>query len=166
MIWSKIIWATSWNLFMPYVNNKDTDQPAYACSLMGIFVTHSIYRQYNTYSRYTLNSESLASFSSWAGRFGSYLVISRDSLLITWLLFVFNLDFTACQDYFTHFEPSQSLGGVKTGDPQGKRQASITWLVSHMTWARLKPTVVRWRAIRACKISGLNHSAKGAAYSS
>ena len=24
------------------------------------------------------------------------------------------------QDYFTHFEPSQSLGGAKTGDPQEK----------------------------------------------
>ena len=26
----------------------------------------------------------------------------------------------ACQDYFTHFEPSQSLGGAKTGDPREK----------------------------------------------
>ena len=27
---------------------------------------------------------------------------------------------TACQDYFTHFEPSQLLGGAKTGDPREK----------------------------------------------
>ena len=27
---------------------------------------------------------------------------------------------TARQDYFTHFEPSQSLDAVKTGDPQNK----------------------------------------------
>ena len=27
---------------------------------------------------------------------------------------------TAHQDYFTHFEPSQSYGGAKTGDPQEK----------------------------------------------
>ena len=27
---------------------------------------------------------------------------------------------TACQDYFSHFEPSQSLGGVKMGDPREK----------------------------------------------
>ena len=27
---------------------------------------------------------------------------------------------TACQDYFTHFEPSQSLVAAKTGDPQNK----------------------------------------------
>ena len=26
----------------------------------------------------------------------------------------------ARQDYFTHFEPSQSLGGAKTGDPWEK----------------------------------------------
>ena len=30
-------------------------------------------------------------------------------------LFVFYLDFTACQEYFTDFEPCQSLGGVKMG---------------------------------------------------
>ena len=27
---------------------------------------------------------------------------------------------TACQDYFTHFELSQSLGGAKTGGPREK----------------------------------------------
>ena len=30
------------------------------------------------------------------------------------------MGFLACQDYFTHFEPSQSLGGEKMGDPQEK----------------------------------------------
>ena len=34
--------------------------------------------------------------------------------------FVFYLGFTACQDYFTHFEPSQSLDGAKTEYPQEK----------------------------------------------
>ena len=32
----------------------------------------------------------------------------------------FNLGFTARQDYFTHFEPSQSFVGAKTGDPRDK----------------------------------------------
>ena len=32
--------------------------------------------------------------------------------------FFFYLGFTARQDYFTHFEPSQSLGGAKMGDDQ------------------------------------------------
>ena len=27
---------------------------------------------------------------------------------------------TASQDYFTHFEQSQSLDGIKTGDPREK----------------------------------------------
>ena len=36
------------------------------------------------------------------------------------MLLFFYLCFTACQDYFTHFEPSQSVGGAKTGDPQEK----------------------------------------------
>ena len=31
----------------------------------------------------------------------------------------------ACQDYFTHFEPSQSLGGAKTGAPRQKKQTDI-----------------------------------------
>ena len=60
-------------------------------------------------------------------------------------IFFFYLGFTACQGYFTHFEPSQSLGGTKTGDPREKNTwppASRTWLVSHVTRARLEPTAV------------------------
>ena len=34
--------------------------------------------------------------------------------------FLFYLGFTAHQDYFTHFEPSQSFGRAKTGDPREK----------------------------------------------
>ena len=34
--------------------------------------------------------------------------------------FFFDLGFMARQDYFTHFEPSQLLGGAKTGDPREK----------------------------------------------
>ena len=41
---------------------------------------------------------------------------------------------TARQDYFTHFEPSQSLGGAKMGDPREKPpdhpQAKLS--LSHM----------------------------------
>ena len=32
----------------------------------------------------------------------------------------FYLGFTDRQDYFTHFEPSQSVGGAKTGEPREK----------------------------------------------
>ena len=39
----KIIWATSLeNLFMPYANNKDADQPAHPRSLISIVVIHCL----------------------------------------------------------------------------------------------------------------------------
>ena len=34
------------------------------------------------------------------------------------LAIFFYLGFKACQAYFTHFEPSQSLDGAKMGDPR------------------------------------------------
>ena len=63
--------------------------------------------------------------------------------------FFFDLGFTAHQDYFAHFQLSQSQGGAKTGDPWEKPpyhpQADLG--LSHMTQARLEPTAWRWRAI-------------------
>ena len=41
----------------------------------------------------------------------------RDTEAGRWF-FLFGV--TARQDYFTHFEPSQSLSGAKTGDPREK----------------------------------------------
>ena len=39
----QIIWATSWeNLFLPYANNKDADQPAHLRSLVSVFVIHCL----------------------------------------------------------------------------------------------------------------------------
>ena len=39
----RLIWATSWeNLFMPYANNKGTDQPAHLCSLISTFVVRCL----------------------------------------------------------------------------------------------------------------------------
>ena len=46
-----------------------------------------------------------------------------------------DLGFTAHQDYFTYFEPSQSLDGVKTGDPREKNPPDHTQaelFLSHM----------------------------------
>ena len=39
---------------------------------------------------------------------------------VKFISLIFYLCFTVRQDYFTHFEPSQSLGGGKTGDPPEK----------------------------------------------
>ena len=39
----KPIWAMSWeNLFMPYANNKGTDQPAHSLSLIGAIVVRCL----------------------------------------------------------------------------------------------------------------------------
>ena len=60
----------------------------------------------------------------------------------------------AYQDYFTHFELSQLVDRAKMGDPREKTSlppTSRTWLVSHVTLAKLKPTEVRWRAISSAK---------------
>ena len=65
------------------------------------------------------------------------------------------------QDYFTHFEPCQLLGGAKTGDPQVKPpdhpQAELG--LSH-TWPKLSSNSQQWddKRFRALEISGLNHS--------
>ena len=45
-------------------------------------------------------------------------VLNTQLLRIAFLSFFFFEDFR--QDYFTDLEPSQSLGGVKTGDPWEK----------------------------------------------
>ena len=41
------------------------------------------------------------------------------------LLSFFDLGFKARQDYFTHFEPSQLLGGAKTGNPRESVSISL-----------------------------------------
>ena len=62
-------------------------------------------------------------------------------------VFFFHLGFTTHQDYFTHFEPSQSLGGAKMGDPREKLpdhpQAELGLSNMIVTRARLEPTAVR-----------------------
>ena len=52
---------------------------------------------------------------------------------------------TAHQDHFFHFEPSQSLGGAKTGNHREKTpdHPQTELGLSHVTQARLEPTVVR-----------------------
>ena len=73
----------------------------------------------------------------------------------------------ARQDYFTHFEPSQSLDAAKMGDPQNKPpghpQAELG--LFHL-WPELGFNPQRWddKRFRVLKmISGLNHSATEAA---
>ena len=69
----KIKWATSWeNLFIPYANNKDADQPAHPRSLISVFVVRCLD------SLFTCSFKTLASLWSWSGRFESYLVANPE----------------------------------------------------------------------------------------
>ena len=56
---------------MPYANDKGADQPAHMRSLISAFVVHCLD---STYTCYSQSFKTLASLSSWAGWFESYLV--------------------------------------------------------------------------------------------
>ena len=74
--------------------------------------------------------------------------------------------FMACQDYFIHFELSQSVGGAKMGDPWEKTpdhpQAELS--LSRI-WSQLGSNPQRWdgQQFSVLKLSSLNHSATEAA---
>ena len=54
----------------------------------------------------------------------------------------FYLGFTARQDYFTPFEPSQSLGGAKS-EVHEKNKQNLACLTYGQFYGRLEPTPVR-----------------------
>ena len=70
----------------------------------------------------------------------------------------------ARQEYFTNFDPSQSLGEAKTGDPWEKNTWPPAELGLSRMWPELGSNPQRWddERFRVIKISGLNHSAMGA----
>ena len=73
------IWATSWeNLFLPYANNKGTDQPAHLRSLISAFVIRCLDSIISVELFYMQNLELLASLCSWADWFESYLVANPE----------------------------------------------------------------------------------------
>ena len=63
------------------------------------------------------------------------------------------------------FQPSQSLGGVKTGDPREKppHQPQAEFVL--LTWSQIRSSPQRWndKWFRVLKISSLNHATMGAA---
>ena len=69
----------------------------------------------------------------------------------------------AHQDNFTHFEPSQSQSGLNTDRQEKPPDYPQAELVSHVTQAWLKATVVKWWAIKSAKGIILNHLAVGVA---
>ena len=65
-------WATSWeNLFLPYANNKDADQPAHPRSLISVFIIRSLDSIFFFYIRN-------ASLCGCAGRYESHLVANPE----------------------------------------------------------------------------------------
>ena len=86
--------------------------------------------------------------------------IAYTLICITYIFFY--LGFIACQDYFTHFEQSQSIDGAKMGNPWEKLpdHPQAEHGLSHM-WPELGSTLQWWddEGFRVLKISGLNHSA-------
>ena len=63
-----LIWATSWeNLFMPYANNKSTDQPAHPRSLISAFVVRWLDSIIPLVSISKISSLYLASVAAQAG---------------------------------------------------------------------------------------------------
>ena len=75
----------------------------------------------------------------------SWFVCSDKILFIDWWKECSYLGFTARQDYFTHFEPSQSYGGAITGDtrekPPDHPQEELG--LSHM-WPEVSSNPHRW----------------------
>ena len=78
--------------------------------------------------------------------------------------FFFLICVTAHQDFFTHFEASQLLGGAKMEDLREKTPDHPQTLGLSHTWPEWGTNPQRWddEQFRALKISGLNHSATGA----
>ena len=71
------VWATSWeNLFLPYANNKDADQPTHLRSLISAFVVRCLDSILPLLIIAQISR--LACFCSWAGRFESYLVTNLE----------------------------------------------------------------------------------------
>ena len=136
-IWSQNVihnWAMSWeNLLTAYANNKGADQPVHPRSILIILMVAVSYLYF------------LHLWQKWHNyRFFFFCVCG-------WVGVGGGGRFTTRQDYFTHFEPILLILSRAIAPRKHTWPASRTWLVPHVTWARLEPTVVRWRVIQSDK---------------
>ena len=69
--------------------------------------------------------------------------------------------FTAHQDYFIHFEPSQLWVRAKTGDPEKKHLTTRKQNLARLMWPELGSNPQKWDDERFRAISVLNHLAMG-----
>ena len=78
-------WATSWeNLYMPYANNTDADQPAHLCSLISTFVVRCLYHKVQYLHLLNPKFKQLACLHSLVDRFESYLVTDLQRQVFSW----------------------------------------------------------------------------------
>ena len=86
-IFAVLIWAMSWeNLFLPYVNNKDTDQSAHPCSLISDFVILGLDSIMPLVPISEISSLWLASVAAQAGLSLPWLQTLKTGFLVTWLI--------------------------------------------------------------------------------
>ena len=85
---SGFIWATSWeNLFLPYANNKGTDQPAHPCSLISAFVIRCLASIIPLVSISEILSLCLVSVAEQASLSLTWSQTPKTGFLVTWLIF-------------------------------------------------------------------------------
>ena len=83
------IWATSWeNLFMPYANNKGTDQSARTCRLISTFVIHCLDSIIPLVSISEISSLYLAFVAAQAGLSQPSLQTSKTGCLVSRLIII------------------------------------------------------------------------------
>ena len=74
-----IIWATSWEkLFLPYPNDKGTDQPAHPCSPISAFVVR--------YLDSIISKQKLVFVAEQAGLCLTWSQTPKTGFLVTWLI--------------------------------------------------------------------------------
>ena len=82
-----IIWAMSWgNLFMPYANNKDTDQIARMCSLISAFVVHCLDSIIPVLAKSKISRLWLVSVAELAGLSLTWSQTPKTGFLVRWLI--------------------------------------------------------------------------------
>ena len=81
------IWATSWeNLFLPYANNKGTDQPVHPCSLISTFVVRCLDSIIPLVSLSKISSLLLVSVAEQTGLSLTWSETPKTGFLAMWLI--------------------------------------------------------------------------------
>ena len=81
--------SLSWeNLFLPYANNKDADQPVHPCSLISVFVIRWLDSMIPPFAISKTSSCKLVSVAAQDGLSLTWSQTSKTGFLVTWLTWV------------------------------------------------------------------------------